>query len=249
MIIVHHGISARPLPSPAAEPSGGTAGDLPGATIAWLFKSPRLGITLWDCAAGRRELSEERSQLWHVVSFVHSGAFVLHARGRSAVIDATSVLLHNPGEPFRSEHPFGCRDHGELHRHPAGAAARPAGTRTRLFPQPPRPRPLPGLTAPAAAGAPPAGRDAAGAHGDRGGRSQSAARGAQRGRSRPRALRRPPGARPAPAAATPRTPRRCCNSVSASGCNWTTSPGRSTSPPTTSAGCSGRRPACRSTAT
>lgn len=88
------------------------AGRLPGINIHWLFQNPRLGITLWDCSAGRRELSEERHQAWHVVSFIHSGAFVLHARGRSAVIDATSVLLHNPDEPFRSEHPFGCCDHG-----------------------------------------------------------------------------------------------------------------------------------------
>ncbi|MFL6231760.1 MAG: helix-turn-helix transcriptional regulator [Thermoanaerobaculia bacterium] len=87
-------------------------GETPGADIHWLFKTPQLGITLWDCAHRRRELSEERRQPWHVISFIHSGAFVLHARGRSAVIDATSVLLHNPGEPFRSEHPFGCRDHG-----------------------------------------------------------------------------------------------------------------------------------------
>jgi AraC family transcriptional regulator len=92
--------------------SESATGALPGINISWLFKSPRLGITLWDCSAGRRELSEERHQPWHAVSFVHSGAFVLHARGRSAVIDATSVLLYNPGEPFRSEHPFGCRDHG-----------------------------------------------------------------------------------------------------------------------------------------
>ncbi|HSS50798.1 MAG TPA: AraC family transcriptional regulator, partial [Thermoanaerobaculia bacterium] len=49
---------------------------------------------------------------WHVVSFVHSGAFRLHAAGRSAVIDATSVVLHNPGEPYQSEHPFGCCDRG-----------------------------------------------------------------------------------------------------------------------------------------
>ncbi|HET9209175.1 MAG TPA: AraC family transcriptional regulator [Thermoanaerobaculia bacterium] len=93
--------------------SESTAGErLPGINTSWLFKSPRLGITLWDCSAGRRELSEERHQAWHVVSFVHSGAFVLHARSRPAVIDATSVLFHNPGEPFRSEHPFGCHDHG-----------------------------------------------------------------------------------------------------------------------------------------
>jgi AraC family transcriptional regulator len=98
---------SEPVPNLDTHP-----GEAPGANIRWLFKNPQLGITLWDCAHGRRELSEERRQPWHVVSFIHSGAFVLHARGRSAVIDATSVLLHNPGEPFRSEHPFGCRDHG-----------------------------------------------------------------------------------------------------------------------------------------
>jgi AraC family transcriptional regulator len=88
------------------------SGEIPGASSHWLFKNPQLGITRWSCAQGRPELSAERRQPWHVVSFVHSGAFVLHTRGRSAVIDATAVLLHNPGEPFRSEHPFGCRDHG-----------------------------------------------------------------------------------------------------------------------------------------
>ena len=89
-----------------------SSGEIPDTNIHWLFKNPQLGITLWDCAHGTRELSAERRQPCHVVSFVHSGAFVLHARGRSAVIDATSVLLHNPGEPFRSEHPLGRRDHG-----------------------------------------------------------------------------------------------------------------------------------------
>jgi AraC family transcriptional regulator len=87
-------------------------GEIPDTNIQWLFKNPRLGITLWDCAHGTRELSTESRQPWHVVSFVHSGAFVFHARGRSAVIDATSVLLQNPGEPFQSELPFGRHAHG-----------------------------------------------------------------------------------------------------------------------------------------
>jgi AraC family transcriptional regulator len=99
--------------SDCSEPAiDGTARELPGGNVHWLFSNRRLGITLWDCAAGRREMSEERRQPWHAVSFIHSGAFILHARGRSALIDATAILFHNPGEPFRSEHPFGCRDHG-----------------------------------------------------------------------------------------------------------------------------------------
>ncbi|HEY3569143.1 MAG TPA: AraC family transcriptional regulator [Thermoanaerobaculia bacterium] len=103
-------------PGPPNQPVGapGTTGDLPGSTVDWLYRSPRLGVALWDCAAGQRGLSEERRPFWHVVSFVHSGAFVLHAKGQPTVMDATSVLLHNPGDAFRSEHPFGHRDRGSF---------------------------------------------------------------------------------------------------------------------------------------
>jgi AraC family transcriptional regulator len=94
------------------EPAFGEAGMLSGMTIDWLFTAPGFGLTRWDCFQGQREMSEERWQSWHVISFVHSGAYVLHAQGRSTVIDSTAVLLCNPGAPFRSEHPFGCCDHG-----------------------------------------------------------------------------------------------------------------------------------------
>ncbi|MBW8877692.1 MAG: helix-turn-helix transcriptional regulator [Acidobacteria bacterium] len=77
-----------------------------------LYQGAGVGLVRWSCAGGRRELSDETRQPWHVVSFIHSGAFVLRAAGRSEVIDATSVLLHNPGAPYRSEHPFGCCDRG-----------------------------------------------------------------------------------------------------------------------------------------
>jgi len=121
-----------------------TAGDLPGTAVDWLFRSSRLGVALWSCAAGQRSLPTDRQPSWHVVSFVHSGAFVLHAQGQTAVIDATSVLLHNPGDSFRCEHPFGYRDRGSfigihqeallelLARHDPAAAERPRA----LFPRP-----------------------------------------------------------------------------------------------------------------
>lgn len=95
-----------------AEPALGETGAFSGMTIDWLFTGPGFGLTRWDCSHGRRELSDEKRQFWHVIAFVHSGAFVLHARGRSAFIDPTTVLLYNPGAPYRSEHPFGCGDHG-----------------------------------------------------------------------------------------------------------------------------------------
>jgi len=132
--------------SDSIEPAiDGAPGSVPGINIDWLFSSPRCGITLWECATGKRDLSDVRSQSWHVVSFVHSGAFVLHTQERRAsVIDATSVLLLNPGEPYRSEHPFGCCDRGSsivvrrdalldlLAHHDPTARERPDA----LFPQP-----------------------------------------------------------------------------------------------------------------
>jgi AraC family transcriptional regulator len=83
-----------------------------GHPVGWLYRGHGLGVIRWDCAGRRRELSDETQQPLHVVSFVHSGAFVLHAECRTAVIDATSVLLYNPGDSYRTEHPFGCRDRG-----------------------------------------------------------------------------------------------------------------------------------------
>lgn len=126
------------------EPALGDAGALSGMTIDWLFTAPGFGLTRWDCSQGRREMSEERRQSWHVISFVHSGAFVLHAQGRSTVIDSTAVMLCNPAAPFRSEHPFGCCDHGsaisvrretllEVMAHYDPTAAERPGA---LFPQP-----------------------------------------------------------------------------------------------------------------
>lgn len=94
------------------EPAPGEAWALPGITIDWLFTSGGFGITRWDCSQGRREISDEKCQRWHVIGFVHSGAFVLHAQGKPALIDSTAVLLYNPGAPYRTEHPFGCCDHG-----------------------------------------------------------------------------------------------------------------------------------------
>lgn len=75
--------------------------------VNWLFHGPLLGLAVWKGAS-----VGEPVQAWPSVSFVHSGAFLLHAQGRSAVIDATSVLLQNPGEPLLSEHPFGGRENG-----------------------------------------------------------------------------------------------------------------------------------------
>lgn len=90
----------------------GEAGAISGMTFDWLFTGSWFGVTCWDCSGGRTEITEERQQLWHVISFLHDGAFVLHSQGRSEVVDPTSVLLYNPSAPYQSSHPFGCCDHG-----------------------------------------------------------------------------------------------------------------------------------------
>jgi len=87
-------------------------GVLDGIAVNFLFVAPSFGVTLWDCHAGQRALSAERMQSWHVISFVHESAYVLHAEGRSDLVDSTAAVLYNPGSPYRSEHPFGCSDHG-----------------------------------------------------------------------------------------------------------------------------------------
>lgn len=90
----------------------GEAGAISGMAFDWLYTGSWFGITCWDCAGGRLGISDERHQLWHVISFVHEGAFVLHSQGRAEVVDPTAVLLYNPGAPFQSSHPFGCCDRG-----------------------------------------------------------------------------------------------------------------------------------------
>jgi hypothetical protein len=160
--------------------------------------------------------------------------------GRPVVVDATCVLMHNPGDSFRPSTPSATT---------AGASS--ASTRRRCsswpatirrwapagVPAPLRPRPVQRLSAPAPAHPPVSGLAAAGPHGCRwlvGVLGDSPAQGSPRP--------------PRPSRARRATPDVGPRSGSANGCNWTTSPARSTSPPTTSAGRSRSRPACRSTA-
>jgi len=93
-------------------PINSKAGEHQGLAVDWLFVSPSFGLTLWNCRSGRRGLSEERAQHWHVISFVHESAFVLHSQGRTHLVDSTATILYNPGSPYQTTHPYGCCDHG-----------------------------------------------------------------------------------------------------------------------------------------
>lgn len=90
----------------------GVTGKIEGLGVDWVYTSPGFAVTRWNCSQGRRELSEEKEQLWHVIGFIHTGAYILHFRGEEVLIDSTSLVFYNPAEPFQSSHPFGCHDHG-----------------------------------------------------------------------------------------------------------------------------------------
>jgi AraC-like DNA-binding protein len=130
----------------SAEPGiDGVAGALPGIEVDWLFTTPSFGVSKWDCHCGRKGMSDERIQLWHVISFVHVGAFVLHAEGQSELVDRSTAILFNPSTPYQSTHPFGCNDHGSalavrrevlldvMSRYDPAAVERPAGLFTSLL--------------------------------------------------------------------------------------------------------------------
>jgi AraC family transcriptional regulator len=83
-----------------------------GIDIHWLFISSRLRISQWTCQSSEVGWSEPRSQPWHVLGFLHHGAFLFEVGGYASVMDPTSVMLLNPGQIYRTSHPFGCGDHG-----------------------------------------------------------------------------------------------------------------------------------------
>ena len=93
-------------------PIDSSVGALDGIAVDWQCVSPSFGITLWNCRTGRRGLSDERAQRWHVIGFVHESAYVLHSEGRSDLVDSTAAILYNPDAYYRTTHPYGCSDHG-----------------------------------------------------------------------------------------------------------------------------------------
>jgi len=72
-----------------------------GVAIRTLFRSERLEVMTWRCCAGPSGATAEMMRSWYVVSFTHSGTFVLHSRERAEIIDATRAMVIRPGEPFR----------------------------------------------------------------------------------------------------------------------------------------------------
>ncbi len=69
-------------------------------------------IGRWRCLVGPSESTTVQTQKWHMISFTHHGAFVVHSGSRSAVIDPNSTLLIQPGCPYRMSRHVGPRSRG-----------------------------------------------------------------------------------------------------------------------------------------
>jgi AraC-like DNA-binding protein len=77
-----------------------------------LFANDDLRISRWRCVERATGLTSSRAVEYHVISFVHSGSFRLHAQARTTFIDANRVVILPPHLPYQTSHPCGCGDAG-----------------------------------------------------------------------------------------------------------------------------------------
>lgn len=104
--------AVAPSPDLSSRPPSEDLRSSPGVAVEWLLSTATVGLTRWRCLGSHRHPSEEKHQLWHVVAFVHAGAFLFESPGGSSVVDSNCLLFYNPRAPYRTAHPFGCGDRG-----------------------------------------------------------------------------------------------------------------------------------------
>lgn len=83
-----------------------------GVLIEPVLATGLFRIGRWRCVVGSSESTETQTQKWHMISFTHRGAFVVHSGSRSAVIDPNSTLLIRPHAPYRMSRHIGPRSRG-----------------------------------------------------------------------------------------------------------------------------------------
>ena len=93
-------------------PASPPRGHVEGIAIRWLFDSSTVRLTRWDCVVGRGGLTPERHQLWNVIGFAHRGAYRVHSRRGTSLIDSTRTALFNPFGGYQTSHPCGFGDRG-----------------------------------------------------------------------------------------------------------------------------------------
>jgi len=70
-----------------------------GVAVEAFYRGTSMALNRWRCVAGESGCTGVLRHAWYVISFTHSGTFVLHARGRAETIDATRAMVLRPGEP------------------------------------------------------------------------------------------------------------------------------------------------------
>lgn len=80
--------------------------------MGWLLAGRCVRLATWHCTERQPGLTSERSQPWHLVGFVHCGAYRLHAPDDSCLIDGNRVAFFNAASPYQTSHPCGCGDSG-----------------------------------------------------------------------------------------------------------------------------------------
>ena len=83
-----------------------------GVLVEPVFATDIFRIGRWRCLVGPSESTAVQTQKWHMISFTHHGAFIVHSGSRSAVIDPNSTLLIQPGSPYRMSRHVGARSRG-----------------------------------------------------------------------------------------------------------------------------------------
>lgn len=71
-----------------------------GVSLQRLFRDDRVEIVRWRCSAEAGGSTARMRRSWYLLSFTHSGTFVVHSRGQAQIIDATRAMVIRPGEPF-----------------------------------------------------------------------------------------------------------------------------------------------------
>lgn len=83
-----------------------------GVTVDWIFEERDLALSSWQCHDRHSGWSEEKAQHYHVISFVHQGAFAVRDAGGERIVDPSTPVVFYPEAPYRTSHPFGCGDRG-----------------------------------------------------------------------------------------------------------------------------------------
>ncbi len=83
-----------------------------GAALRLLHDDRSVQIVAWACRDDCTELRCERTHSHHVVSLLRRGACTIRQAGRSVTVDTGTIVVHQPGSTYYTDHPYGYIDAG-----------------------------------------------------------------------------------------------------------------------------------------